>query len=50
MSESDKTILAVYKSLDDENSGARGNGVQRQQAAGDRKYRQQKVQLEAAEG
>jgi hypothetical protein len=38
MSESDKTILAVYKSLDDENSGARGNGVQ---TAGSR---QQKVQ------
>ena len=38
MFESDKTILAVYKSLDDENSGGRGNGVQ---AAGSR---QQKVQ------
>jgi hypothetical protein len=36
--ESDKTILAVHKSLDDENSGARGNGVQ---TAGNR---QQKVQ------
>ena len=28
MFESDKTILAVYKSLDDENSGARGNEMQ----------------------
>ena len=45
MFESDKTILAVYKSLDDENSGARGNEMQ---TAGNRKYRQQKVQLEAA--
>ena len=35
MFESDKTILAVYKSLDDKNSGARGNGVQ---TAGSRKY------------
>ena len=35
MSESDKTILAVYKSLDDENSGARGNEMQ---TAGSRKH------------
>ena len=35
MFESDKTILAVYKSLDDENSGARGNEVQ---TAGSRKH------------
>ena len=41
MSESDKTILAVYKSLGDEDSGARGNEMQ---TAGNRKYslRQQK--------
>jgi hypothetical protein len=45
--ESDKTILAVYKSLDGENSGGRGNGIQ---AASNRKYRQQKVQLEASDG
>jgi hypothetical protein len=35
MFESDKTILAVYKSLDDENSGARGNEMQ---TAGSRKH------------
>ena len=35
MPESDKTILAVYKSLDDENSGARGNEMQ---TAGSRKH------------
>ena len=35
MFESDKAILAVYKSLDDENSGARGNEMQ---TAGSRKY------------
>ena len=43
MPESDKTILAVYKSLDDENSGRRGSGVSgsRQQATestGTREY------------
>ena len=38
MPESDKTILAVYKSFDDENSGGREHGVQ---ATGSR---QQKVQ------
>ena len=43
MPESDKTILAVYKSLDDENSGGRGSGVSgsRQQATestGTREY------------
>ena len=35
MFESDKAILAVYKSLDDENSGARGNEMQ---TAGSRKH------------
>ena len=39
MPESDKTILAVYKSLGDENSGGGAMGF-RQQTTGNRKYRQ----------
>ena len=35
MFESDKTIFAVYKSLDDENSGAPGNEMQ---TSGSRKH------------